>query len=90
VYNALKWFVNKHEDYRNNVTVDEERMSDWESIFVAVVSSNLVSFHENDTSFAWYQMIDKLRGNLVRGERSEYCMLSGSLKRSVFSLTLNN
>ena len=36
VYNALKWLVDNHEDYRNNVTIDEERISGWESTFVAV------------------------------------------------------
>ena len=36
VYNALKWLVNNHEDYRNNVTIDEERINGWESTFVAV------------------------------------------------------
>src|SRR5437762_8092035 len=36
VYNALKWLVNNHEDYRNNVTIDEERINGWESTFVTV------------------------------------------------------
>ena len=28
--------MNNHEDYRNNVTIDEERINGWESTFVAV------------------------------------------------------
>src|SRR6266516_2677003 len=36
VYNALKWLVDNHEDYRNNVTIDDERINDWESTFIAV------------------------------------------------------
>ena len=28
--------VNNHEDYRNNVTIDEERINGWESTFVTV------------------------------------------------------
>ena len=36
VYNALKWLVNNHEDYRNSVTIDEERINGWESTSVAV------------------------------------------------------
>ena len=36
VYNALKWLFNNHEDYRNNVTIDEERINGWESTFVTV------------------------------------------------------
>ncbi len=36
VYNALKWLVNNHEDYRNNVTIDEESISGWESTFIAI------------------------------------------------------
>src|SRR5204863_2127692 len=36
VYNALKWMVNNHEEYRNNVTIDKERISGWESTFIAV------------------------------------------------------
>ena len=27
VYNALKWLVENHEDYKNNVTIDEERIN---------------------------------------------------------------
>ena len=27
VYNALEWLVDNHEDYRNNVTIDEERIN---------------------------------------------------------------
>ena len=36
VYNALKWLVNNHEDYKNNVTIDEETINGWESTFVTV------------------------------------------------------
>ena len=32
----MKWLVNNHEDYRNNVTIDEERINSWESSFVTV------------------------------------------------------
>ena len=32
----MKWLVDNHEDYRNNVTIDDERINDWESTFVAV------------------------------------------------------
>jgi hypothetical protein len=33
VYRALKWLCEHHEDYRH-VTIDEERMSTWESTFI--------------------------------------------------------
>ena len=36
MYNALKWLVNNHDNYRNNVTIDEERINSWESTFVTV------------------------------------------------------
>ena len=36
VYNALKWLVENHDDYRNNVNIDEERIKGWESIFITV------------------------------------------------------
>ena len=34
VYDALEWLCRHHEDYRQ-VTIDEERLSAWESTFVA-------------------------------------------------------
>ena len=36
VYDALKWLVENHEDYKAHVTMDEEMMSAWEPTFVAV------------------------------------------------------
>jgi len=49
VYNALKWLVDNHEDYRNNVTIDEERISGWESTFVAVELLDSIG-HVSDSS----------------------------------------
>ena len=49
VYNALKWLVDNHEDYRNNVTIDEERISGWESTFVAVELLDSIG-HDSDSS----------------------------------------
>jgi len=34
VYDALQWLCRNHEDYRQ-VTIDEERLASWESMFVA-------------------------------------------------------
>jgi len=36
VYDALKWLVDNHEDYKKNVTIDEDMMAAWEPTFVAV------------------------------------------------------
>ncbi len=49
VYNALKWLVDNHEDYRNNVTIDEERISAWESMFIAVEFLDTIG-HVSDSS----------------------------------------
>src|SRR5436190_8180543 len=49
VYNALKWLVDHHEDYRNNVTIDEERINGWESTFVAVELLDTIA-HVSDSS----------------------------------------
>jgi len=49
VYNALKWLVDNHEDYRNNVTIDDERINDWESTFVAVELLDSIG-HISDSS----------------------------------------
>ena len=49
VYNALKWLVENHDDYRNNVTIDEERINGWESTFVAVELLDSIG-HVSDSS----------------------------------------
>ena len=49
VYNVLKWLVDNYEDYRNNVTIDEERISGWESTFVAVKLLDTIG-HVSDPS----------------------------------------
>src|SRR5204862_2909806 len=49
VYNALKWLVDNHEDYRNNVTIGEERIGGWESTFVAVELLDSIG-HISDSS----------------------------------------
>ena len=49
IYNALKWLMNNHEDYQNNVTIDEERINGWESIFVAVELLDSIG-HVSDSS----------------------------------------
>jgi len=49
VYNALKWLVENHDDYRNNVTIDEERVNGWESTFVAVELLDTIG-HVSDSS----------------------------------------
>ena len=36
VYNALKWLVKNHEDYKTCVTIDENMINHWDSEFVAV------------------------------------------------------
>jgi hypothetical protein len=41
--------VNNHEDYKNNVTIDEERIDEWESIFVAVELLDNIG-HVSDSS----------------------------------------
>ena len=49
VYNALKWLVDNHEDYRNNVTIDDETIGVWESTFVAVELLDSIG-HVSDSS----------------------------------------
>jgi len=49
VYNALKWLVDNHEDYRTNVTIDEEMINGWESTFVAVELLDSIG-HVSDSS----------------------------------------
>ncbi len=49
VYDALKWLVDNHEDYRNNVTIDDERINGWESTFVAVKLLDSIG-HVSDSS----------------------------------------
>jgi hypothetical protein len=49
LYNALKWLVENHDDYRNNVTIDEERINGWESTFVAVELRDSIG-HVSDSS----------------------------------------
>ena len=49
VYNALKWLVENHDDYKNNVTIDEERINGWESTFVAVELLDSIG-HVSDSS----------------------------------------
>jgi len=49
VYNALKWLVDNHEDYRNNVTIDEERIGGWESTFITVELLDSIG-HVSDSS----------------------------------------
>ena len=41
--------MNNHEDYRNNVTIDEERIDGWESTFVAVELLDSIG-HVSDSS----------------------------------------
>ena len=41
--------MNNHEDYRNNVTIDKERMNGWESTFVAVELLDNIG-HVSDSS----------------------------------------
>ena len=36
VYNALKWLVDNHEDYKNRVTINETMINEWDREFVAV------------------------------------------------------
>jgi len=36
VYNALKWLVENHEDYKNHVTINDNIINNWESTFVTV------------------------------------------------------
>jgi hypothetical protein len=45
----LKWLVDNHEDYRNNVIIDDERINDWESTFVAVELLDSIG-HVSDAS----------------------------------------
>jgi hypothetical protein len=45
----LKWLVDNHDDYRNNVTIDEERIGGWESTFVAVELLDSIG-HVSDSS----------------------------------------
>ena len=42
VYNALKWLIANHEDYKNNVSIDGNMIGDWESTFVAVELLNSI------------------------------------------------
>jgi len=49
VYNALKWLVDNHDDYRNNVTIDEEMIKAWESTFIAVELLDSIG-HVSDSS----------------------------------------
>jgi uncharacterized protein DUF6570 len=49
VYDALKWLVENHEDYKAHVTMDEEMMSAWEPTFVAVEMLDNIG-HVSDTS----------------------------------------
>ena len=41
--------MDNHEDYRNNVTIDEERISAWESMFIAVEFLDTIG-HVSDSS----------------------------------------
>ena len=45
----MKWLVDNHEDYRNNVIIDDERINDWESTFVAVELLDSIG-HVSDSS----------------------------------------
>ena len=45
----MKWLVDNHEDYRNNVIIDDERINGWESTFVAVKLLDSIG-HVSDSS----------------------------------------
>jgi len=49
VYNALKWLVQNHEDYKYHVTINESMMNDWDDIFVAIELLNSIG-HVSDPS----------------------------------------
>ena len=42
LYDALKWLVENHDDYKNHGTIDEEMMRAWDSTFVAVELLNSI------------------------------------------------
>ena len=50
VYNALKWLIANHEDYKTHVSIDESIIGDWESTFVAVELLNSIGRRVSDPS----------------------------------------
>jgi len=54
VYDALEWLCGHHEDYRQ-VTIDKERLSAWESTFVATELLESIAHVADPTDNVLYQ-----------------------------------
>jgi len=55
----LKWLVNNHEDYRNDVTIDEESISSWESTFISVELLDSIGHVSNPSAKDASQLQDR-------------------------------